>query len=69
MRDELIRIIQEKTGLDESMAGQVADVAIEYVKSKLPAELHPIIDSGASAESGSLGGILGGLGGLLGGRS
>jgi hypothetical protein len=64
MRDELAGLIRERCGLDEATALQVADLAIEFVKAKLPPAVAPMLDGDMSG----LGGMAGGLGGLFGPR-
>jgi hypothetical protein len=65
MHEELARVIQERTGLDEATAQQVATAVIDFLKTKLPPELAPILTGGQP----DLGGLGGQLGGLFGGRS
>jgi hypothetical protein len=65
MQDELVRVIQERTGLEEGMARQVATVVIDFLKTKLPPELAPMLEGGMPNVSDA-GGL---LGGLFGGRS
>ena len=60
MRDELASAIRERTGLDEAMAQQVAGVALEFIKERVPPELAPLLD-GQPPDLGGLGGALGGL--------
>jgi hypothetical protein len=60
MRDELARLVQERVGLDEATALQVADVAVEFLKSKLPAELAPLLE-GQTTSLPDVGGLLGGI--------
>lgn len=69
MQEQLALVIQERTGLDEDMARQVATVAIDFLKTQLPPPLAPLLD-GQAPDLGSLGGLgnLGGLGGLFGPR-
>ena len=64
MQDELVKVIQERTGLDEGMAQQVATAVIDFLKTKLPPELAPLLEGGMPniADAGGL------LGGLFGGR-
>jgi hypothetical protein len=64
MRDELAGLIRARCGLDEATALQVADLAIEFVKGKLPPAVAPMLDGDMSG----LGGMAGGLGGLFGQR-
>ncbi|MFN8522496.1 MAG: hypothetical protein U0821_05250 [Chloroflexota bacterium] len=64
MREELAKLVQERVGLDEATALQVADVALELIKSRLPESIQPLLEGG---EGGALGGLGGMLGGLLGG--
>jgi hypothetical protein len=60
MRDELARLVQERAGLDEATALQVADVAFEFLKSKLPAELALLLE-GQTTSLPDVGGLLGGM--------
>ena len=60
MRDELARVVQERTGLDEAMALQVATVVLDFLKERLPAELAPLLD-GQTSSMPDIGGMLGGL--------
>ena len=78
MREQLASAIRERTGLDDAMALQVADVALGFIKEKLPPALAPVLDgqspdlSDPGALLGQLGGLgsqLGGLGSLFGRRS
>jgi hypothetical protein len=64
VRDELAKIISERTGLEAGMAEQAATVAIDFIKSKLPPEMAGMLDGDMS----SLGGGGGMLGGLFGGQ-
>ena len=65
MQQELVKVIQERTGLDEGMAQQVATVVIDFLKTKLPPELAPMLEGGMP----SAGDAAGLFGGLFGGRS
>jgi hypothetical protein len=69
VREQLAAVIRERTGLDEVMALQVAEVALEFIKGKLPPALAPVVDGQAPdlSDPGALLGQLGGLGGQLGG--
>ncbi|MCC7371763.1 MAG: hypothetical protein IT306_25315 [Chloroflexi bacterium] len=68
MREQLANAIRERTGLDEAMALQVADVALDFIKGQLPPALAPVLDGQAPdlSDPGALLGQLGGLGGQLG---
>ena len=75
MREQLASVIQERAGLDEAKALQVADVAIEFMKGQVPPAFAPCLEGGAPdlskldlAQLGGLGGQLGGLGGMFGRR-
>jgi hypothetical protein len=69
MRDQLAGVIRERTGLDEATALQVAEVALEFIKEKLPPALAPVVDGQPPdlSDPGALLGQLGGMGGQLGG--
>jgi hypothetical protein len=78
VREQLAATIVARTGLDEAMALQVADVALGFIREKLPPALAPVVDGQAPdlsdpgallGQLGGLGGQLGGLGGLFGQRS
>ena len=71
MREQLANAIREKTGLDEAMALQVADVALEFIKAKLPPALAPVVDGQSPdlSDPGALLGQLGALGTQFGGLS
>lgn len=55
-------------GLSEEMADQAITTVAEFVKSKIPANYHSMIDDVLAGKSPDLGGILGGLGNLFGGK-
>ncbi len=69
MREQLASAIRERTGLDEAMALQVADIALGFIKEKLPPALAPVVDGQPPdlSDPGALLGQLGGLGSQLGG--
>ncbi len=60
MREELAKLVQERVGLDEATALQVADTALEFVKSKLPPQVASLLD-GDGVNLSDAGGLLGGL--------
>ncbi|MBX3170531.1 MAG: hypothetical protein KF760_24200 [Candidatus Eremiobacteraeota bacterium] len=64
--EELIKLIEQKTGLPESQARQAAETAISFIKGKLPEPLAGQLD-GLLAGKAPGGDVLGKLGGLLGG--
>jgi len=66
--DEIVQILQQKAGLNQDQAQEVAQAIVSLIKSKVPSEFQPMVDQylggGGDAQSGSTG--LGALGGLLG---
>jgi hypothetical protein len=77
MREQLANAIRERTGLDEAMALQAADVALDFIKGQLPPALKPVVDGqppdlsdpGALlGQLGQFGSQFGGLGSLFGRR-
>lgn len=69
MKDELISMIRERTGLDEAIATQVADAVFEFLKARLPEPIAGLLDGDVDASAaGGLLGNLGNLGGLFGKR-
>jgi len=61
--EELIKMVADRVGIDESKAKMAVDLVISQLKHKLPG---PIGDQLESALDGDGGGPLGGLGGALG---
>lgn len=55
-------------GLSPEMADKVIATVAAFVKSKVPANYHGMIDDVLAGKSPDLGGLLGGLGGLFGGK-
>jgi hypothetical protein len=58
-------------GLSEDMAQKAISTVAEFAKSKLPENLHGMLDdvmAGKSPDLGGLGGMLGGLKGMFGGK-
>ncbi len=55
-------------GLGEDMADKVITTVADFVKSKVPASYHGMIDDALAGKTPELGGILGSLGGLFGGK-
>ena len=45
MMDELVKLIMKKTGLPEAKARTAAIVAVDFIKSKLPAPVAGQIDA------------------------
>jgi hypothetical protein len=60
VQEELAKVIQARVGLDEATALQVAATAIEFLKTKLPPQLAPLLEGG-SPDVSDVGGLLGGL--------
>ncbi len=63
--DELVKMVQQKTGLPEAQAKAAVDTVIGYLKGKLPAPIAGQIDAVLAGKTPSAG-DLGQLGGLLG---
>ncbi len=67
--DELIKLVQEKTGISEQQARDAVQTVLGFVKERLPeplgSQLEGLIGGGAAGGSDPLGG-LGNLGGLIG---
>lgn len=63
--EELVKVIQQKTGLPEAQARQAAETALNFIKEKLPAPMAAQLDSLLAGGAG--GDVLGKLGGMFGG--
>ncbi len=70
--DELVKLVQEKTGLGEAQAKQAVETVVGFLKEKLPAPIAGQVDAvlANDAMMGQAGDMLKkgaeGLGGLLG---
>ncbi len=63
--DELVKLVQQKTGLPQDKAKQAVDTVIGYLKQKLPQPIAGQIDA---VLAGNMGDLAKGLGGMLGGK-
>ena len=63
--DELVNLISEKTGLPEKQARQAAEVAVDFIKDKLPEPIAGQVDNLLEGD-GLSSGLMKGLGGLFG---
>ncbi len=66
MKDELVEMVMEKTGLSKDMATSATDVVLDFLKKKLPGPVATQLDAALSGEGGDVGKVAGQLGGLLG---
>lgn len=70
--DELVEMVQSKTGLSEDKAKQAVNLVVDFLKKKLPAPMASQVDAVLKNESlmDQAGGLLDkgkqGLGGVLG---
>ena len=64
-KDELIKLVSSKTGLNQEMATLAVDVVIGFLKQKLPPELSGQLDSLLSGQESSSG-IMGAVKGIFG---
>lgn len=55
-------------GLSEEMTEKAIVTVAEFVKSKIPATFHPMIDEVLAGKNPDLGGMLGGFGGFFGNK-
>ncbi len=61
--NELVKLVQDKTGISEDQARTAVTTVVNYLKGKLPAPIASQVD-GALNSSGAMGA----LGGMLGGK-
>ncbi len=66
MMDELVKLIMKKTGLPEAKARAAAIVAVDFIKSKLPAPVAGQIDALMTGKgAGDIANMAEQLGGLM----
>ena len=64
--DELVTLVQEKTGLSEDKARQAVNVVVDFLKDRLPGPIANQVDAALKNEAmmdqaaDALGGLLGG---------
>lgn len=63
-----LKVKLQGLGLSAEMADQVISTVATFIKSKVPANYHAMLDDVLAGKSPDLGGILGGLGGLFGNK-
>lgn len=63
--DELVKIVQQKTGLPPDKAKAAVEIVVSYLKGKLPAPVAAQVDT-ALMGSGNVGDVAKGLGGMMG---
>ena len=68
MRDELVTLVADKTGLTEDMARVAVETVVDYLRVKLPAAIAGQMDRvlGGAGTATNLAGLAGGLGDILG---
>lgn len=71
MRDQLIKMVQERTGISAEQADTAVDTVVGFMKERLPEPAAGMLDSVLSGDTSSLGeqaqGMMGMLGGMMGG--
>lgn len=69
--EELLKTVQEKTGLDLDQAQGAIEAVLDFIKDKLPAPIASQIEGFIGGDGGGAGGLMDKLGdlgkGLLGG--
>ena len=65
-KNELVKLVSSKTGLNEEMATLAVDIVIGFLKQKLPPELSGQLDSLLSGQESSSSGIMDAVKGLFG---
>ncbi len=63
--DELVNLVQQKTGLPPDKAKLAVDTVVNYLKGRLPAPMAAQVDAALSG-SGNIGDVAKGLGGMMG---
>jgi hypothetical protein len=64
--DQLIQMVQQRTGIDESQARGAVDTVLGFLKDKLPAPIAGQIDGVVSGQGGDSGSPMDQIGGMLG---
>ena len=68
--DEIVKLVQDKTGLSDDAARELVNGILELIKAKLPDGLKPMFEGLISGEGsgGGLGAVEGMLGGFFGNK-
>ncbi len=68
MRDELIKLVQERTGISAEQADNAVDTVVGFLKERLPEPAAGMLDSVLSGDNSALGEQAKGMMGMLGGE-
>jgi hypothetical protein len=68
--DEVVKLVSEKTGLDEETSKVAVVTVLDYLKGRLPESIAGQVDTviAGGDVSGGLGDLAGGLGGMFGNK-
>ena len=68
--DEVVKLVSEKTGLDEETSRVAVVTVLDYLKDRLPESIAGQVDTviAGGDVSGGLGDLAGGLGGMFGNK-
>ena len=68
--DEVVKLVSEKTGLDEETSRVAVVTVLDYLKDRLPESIAGQVDTviAGGDVSGGLGDLTGGLGGMFGNK-
>ena len=60
--NEIVRMVSQKTGMDEAKSKQAVDTVLGFLRNKLPAPIASQIDNVISGTGGAAGQGMGGIG-------
>ncbi len=60
--NEIVRMVSQKTGMDEAKSKQAVDTVLGFLRNKLPAPIASQIDNVISGNGGAAGKGMGGIG-------
>jgi hypothetical protein len=60
--NEIVRMVSQKTGMDEAKSKQAVDTVLGFLRNKLPAPIASQVENVISGNGGAVGKAMGGMG-------
>ena len=60
--NEIVRMVSQKTGMDEAKSKQAVDTVLQFLRNKLPAPIASQVENVVSGNGGAVGKAMGGIG-------
>lgn len=69
--NEVVKMVSQKTGLDEAKSQQAVEAVMSFLRDKLPApvasQIDNVMNGDGASKRGGMGGVAKSIGGMMGG--